>query len=179
MNADRPTAPVLQAIEDLVPRELHEKACAVCAGGSWYFGHGLNATDAASFRKMDLTADPVFDAIWREARPRCEAIAGAPLQVIRQYASEHRFGPGGQPHTDDIRPGTFTLLYYPMTEWKEEWDGETVSHDSLSEVEMTVRPRPNRAVFFDSGIPHAGLRVTVAYKHLETVAAEPLWSAGK
>jgi hypothetical protein len=178
---------VMEVIEELVPPELHEKACGVCAGGSWHFGHGSNATDAASFWKMDLTADPVFDAIWREVRPRCEALAGAPLRVIRQYANGHTFGLGGRRHTDDTRPGSFTLLYYPMTEWKEEWEGETVFHDSGGEIAAIVRPRPNRAVFFDSRIPHAGrapsrachtLRVTVAYK-LETVGVEALRVSGE
>jgi hypothetical protein len=172
MKAD-PAEPVFKVIEDLVPRELHEKACRVCAGKGWFFGHTSNPVDPAPFWKMDLTGDPVFSAIWQEVRPRCEAVAGEPLRVIRQYASGHTYGLGGKTHTDDVRSGSFTLLYYPMTEWKEEWEGETVFHDSRGEIGAVVLPRPNRAVFFDSRIPHAGrapgrachaLRVTVAYK---------------
>jgi hypothetical protein len=180
MSANRPGQAVIEVIEELVSPELHEKACGVCAGTGWQFGHGSNVADAASFWKMDLTGDSVFDAIWQEARPRCEALAGAPLRVIRQYANGHTYGLGGRPHRDDTRPGLFTLLYYPMTEWKEEWEGETVFHDSGGEIAAIVTPRPNRAVFFDARIPHAGrapgrachaLRVTVAYK-LEIAGAE-------
>jgi Rps23 Pro-64 3,4-dihydroxylase Tpa1-like proline 4-hydroxylase len=60
-----------------------------------------------------------------------------------------------------------------MPEWRLEWDGETVFFDAKGEVMAGVRPAPNRAVIFDSRIPHAGrapsractaLRVTVAFK---------------
>jgi hypothetical protein len=127
---------------------------------------------------MDLEGDTAFDAIWEHIRPRCEALAGGPLRVIRQYANGHTYGLGGQPHADDHRPGSYTLLYYPIQEWNDGWDGETVFFDEHGEIVRAVRPRPNRAIVFDSRIPHAGrapsricpaLRVTVAYK-LEVVA---------
>ena len=74
---------------------------------------------------------------------------------------------------DDNAPGTFTLLYYPMPEWDREWGGETVFEDGHSEAIGYVRPLPNRGVFFDARVPHAGraparhfhgLRVTIAFK---------------
>jgi SM-20-related protein len=95
---------------------------------------------------------------------------------VRQYANGHTYGLGGQPHTDDARPGTFTLLYYPMPVWLPEWEGETLFYDLQGELIGGVKPAPNRAVLFDSRIPHCGrapgracpaLRVTVAFK-LET-----------
>jgi hypothetical protein len=130
---------------------------------------------------MDLDGDGAFNAIWQHFQPRCEALAGAPLRVIRQYANGHTYGLGGNPHADDNKPGSFTLLYYPNPEWQDDWDGETVFYDGSGEIAFAVRPRPNRAVFFDSRIVHAGrapsricpgLRVTVAYK-LE-IATGPL-----
>ncbi len=63
-------------------------------------------------------------------RERCEEITGSRLLVIRQYANGHTYGLGGRTHVDDHRPGSYTLLYYPMTEWLEEWEGETVFYDS-------------------------------------------------
>jgi SM-20-related protein len=176
--------PALEVLEDLAPAELHARAWDVCMGKGWYFGHASHGGDSARFWKLDLDGDPVFDAIWQQARARCEAIAGAPLRVIRQYANGHTYGLGGKPHLDDVRPGSFTLLYYPMQDWDSGWDGETVFLEPDGEIAHSVRPRPNRGVLFDSRIPHAGrapsrsctaLRVTVAYK----LEAEPKTESSK
>jgi SM-20-related protein len=165
--------PLLEVIEELAPGPLHSAAWEVCSGKGWYFGHGSHEGDWSRFWKMELAGDRTFDAIWEHVRPSCEALAGAPLRVIRQYANGHTYGLGGQPHLDDHRPGSYTLLYYPNPEWKDGWDGETVFYDAAGEIALAVRPRPNRAIFFDSRILHAGrapgrlcpaLRVTVAYK---------------
>jgi hypothetical protein len=162
--------PLLEVLDDLVPAELHSAAWARCSGKGWYFGHGSKQGDGSRFWKMDLDADQAFDAIWELARPRCEALAGTPLRVLRQYANGHTYGLGGRPHQDD---GAFTLLYYPNPEWRDGWDGETVFYDPSGEISFAIRPRPNRCVFFDTRILHAGrppsrgcpaLRVTVAYK---------------
>ena len=181
-----PVEPVFEVIDDLVPAELFAGARAVCAGKGWYFGHASHDSDEARFWKMDLDGDKVFDAVWAHVRTRCEALAGTSLRVIRQYANGHTYGLGGKPHLDDNRPGCYTLLYYPMEEWRDGWDGETVFFDGAGEIASAVRPRPNRAVFFDSRILHGGrapsrncpaLRVTVAYK-LEAVTGEPAASDG-
>src|SRR6185295_1328016 len=137
--------PVFEVIDDLAPAELFAQATAVCTGNGWYFGHGSHGADDLPFWKMDLNGEAAFDAIWQRVRERCEALAGSKLRVIRQYANGHTYGLGGKPHTDDVRPGSFTLLYYPMQEWKDGWDGETVFFDSTGEIAAAVRPRPNRA----------------------------------
>lgn len=169
---------LIEIIEDLVGKNLFDRACAVCQGATWFFGNRSNDEHDLPFWKMDLDGDAAFDEIWRKVQPQCEALVGCKLRVIRQYANGHTYGLGGQPHLDDLRPGTFTLLYYPMPEWNPAWQGETVFHDQTGEIAVAVTPRPNRAVLFDARIPHAGrapsrscpaLRVTVAYK-LEAVA---------
>jgi SM-20-related protein len=170
---DEGSEPLLEVIEDLVPADLQRAAWTVCSSQRWYFGHGSHEGDWSRFWKMDLDGDGTFNAIWEHVRPRCEALAGAPLRVIRQYANGHTYGLGGQPHLDDDRPGCYTLLYYANTEWKDGWEGETVYFDAAGEIALAVKPRPNRGVLFDSRILHAGrapsricpaLRVTVAYK---------------
>ncbi|MEO7099186.1 MAG: trigger factor [Luteolibacter sp.] len=164
---------LIEIIEGLASEALFKEACEICAGKGWYFGNRSSDEHAMPFWKMDLDGVPAFDAIWQAARPHCEKLAGRKLRVVRQYGNGHTYGLGGQPHLDDDREGTFTLLYYPMPEWKPEWQGETVFHDETGEIDMSVTPRPNRAVFFDARIPHAGrapsrscpaLRVTVAFK---------------
>ncbi len=173
---DAPAA-LIEVMEDLASPQLFAEACGVCAGKNWYFGNRSNDAHDIPFWKMDLDGVAVYDEIWKAAQARCEALAGCKLRVIRQYANGHTYGLGGQPHLDDLRPGTFTLLYYPMLEWDPSWQGETVFHDQTGEIAVAVTPRPNRAVLFDARIPHAGrapsrscpaLRVTVAYK-LEAV----------
>lgn len=169
-----PTSDLIEIIDDLASEALFTEACGTCAGKGWYFGNRSNDAHDLPFWKMDLEGVPAFDAIWQAARPLCEELAGRKLRVVRQYANGHTYGLGGQPHRDDDRDGTFTLLYYPMPEWKPEWQGETVFHDeNTGEIDVTVIPKPNRAVFFDARIPHAGrapsrscpaLRVTVAFK---------------
>lgn len=165
--------PLLEVLDNLIPPELHALAWAACSSKRWYFGHGSNDRDWSRFWKMDLDGDSAFDAIWQHVRPHCETLTGSPLRVIRQYANGHTYGLGGNPHFDDKRPGTFTFLYYPNPEWKDGWEGETVFYDQSGEIALAVRPRPNRAILFDSRILHGGrapsrtcpaLRVTVAYK---------------
>ncbi|MCU1329220.1 MAG: hypothetical protein JWN34_4590 [Bryobacterales bacterium] len=165
--------PVIEVIEDLATPPLHMAAWATCCGAGWRFGHASHAGVESQFWKRDLESDEAFDAIWKLAQPRCEALAGGPLRVLRVYANGHTYGLGGAVHRDADRAGAFTLLYYPNPEWKQEWDGETVYYDEGEEVALAVRVRPNRAVFFDSRIPHVGrppsrscsaLRVTVAWK---------------
>src|ERR1700722_2170056 len=165
--------PLVEILEDLAPAHLHAAAWATCSGKGWYFGHGSNTGGWSRFWKMDLDGDAAFNAIWEHVRPRCEALAGVPLRVIRQYANGHTYGLGGEPHFDDQRAGTFTLLYYLNPEWKDGWDGEALFYDQSGEIALSVRPRPNRAVFFDSRILHNGrapsrmctaVRVSVAYK---------------
>lgn len=140
----------------------------------WYFGNqSVDVQAAVPFWKMDLAGEAAVTRLWQHAQKHCEEKAGMPLKVVRQYANGHTFGQGGRPHVDDVREGTYTFLYYPMPEWRAEWEGETVWVDPKGEVLASVLPQPNRAVFFDSRIPHygrapgrsfTGLRVTLAYK---------------
>ena len=165
--------PIIEVIDDLAPAPLHAAAWATCMGSAWRFGHGSRDGGSARFWRMELENDSAFDEIWRRAQPRCEALAGIPLKVVSQYANGHTYGLGGDPHIDTSMPGSFTLLYYVNPVWENSWNGETVFYDKDGEVAFAVRPRPNRALFFDARVLHNGrapsrfcteLRVTVAYK---------------
>jgi SM-20-related protein len=178
-NPDKPEAPLIEVFENLAPPPLHAAAWATCVGAGWRFGHGSVSAGSSRFWYLELQENAAFDAIWEHSKARCETLAGGPLRVVQQYANGHTYGLGGNAHADDKRPGTFTLLYYPNPEWEDGWEGETVFYDEAGEVDLAVRLRPNRAVFFDSRIVHNGrapnrwcgaLRVTVAYK-LERVDA--------
>lgn len=173
MTSGESAKPIIEVFDDLMAVEVFSAACQACSGARWRFGHESIHDDPIPFWELDLKDDPVFDAVWNQVRARCEALAGRALCVIRQYATGHTYGLGGKPHADDTRTGCFTLLYYAMPEWKQEWEGETVFFDAEGEVIQAIAPRPNRAVLFDSRIVHAGrapgrqcpaLRIAVAYK---------------
>lgn len=167
------TAP-LQILDTLAPEDLQHEVWAACMAPRWYFGN--RSTDVQSSRpfwKMDLDGVKAVDRLWQHARPTCERLARTPLRVERQYANGHTYGLGGRPHYDDVRPGTYTLLYYPMLAWEPVWEGETLFFDAAGHVAAGVAIAPNRAVFFDSRMAHSArapsrdcpeLRVTLAFK---------------
>lgn len=169
-----PAAYLFEVRDGLASPALHAEVWQACMGKNWYFGNQSHDTDAAApFWKMDLEGVAPLDQLWQIAQPLCEAATERPLRVARQYANGHTYGLGGQMHVDDARDGCFTLLYYPMPAWRTDWEGETFFYDHRGEVLAAVLPAPNRAVLFDSRIPHAGrapsrrcgaLRVTAAFK---------------
>ena len=170
-------------IQSLAPQALHREVWQATQTKHWYFGNESVAGKAGiPFWKMDLDESAPVTRLWEHAKPHCEKQAGQALRVVRQYANGHTYGQGGQPHYDDVREHTYTLLYYPMLEWRADWEGETMYLASNGEVIAAVKPQPNRAVFFDSRILHygkapsrscTGLRVTVAFK-LEAVKVPEL-----
>ena len=167
------SAGTLQFFDNLLSPDAMAAVWATCTSSNWAFGHSSVNADDPQFWKMELDGSAAVSTIWHVAQPLCERIALRPLQVIRQYANGHTYGLGGQIHTDDERDGHFTLLYYPMPEWRAAWGGETVFYHPSGDLAAAVAPAPNRAVFFDSRIAHAGraptrnfagLRVTIAFK---------------
>ena len=163
----------IQIMNDFVSSEIHANLWDACMSKNWYFGHS-SVDGGAGFWKMDLSENAATNALWDCGKEKCEILAGSPLKVLRQYANGHTYGLGGKAHVDDTEAGTYTLLYYPMLEWDRDWGGETVYYTKgYGEISGAVRPLPNRAVFFESTIPHLGrapersflgLRVTVAFK---------------
>jgi len=164
---------IIQVLDNVFTPELCQRAIEVVARPRWYFGHSSVGGGEPAFWKMDLDGDADVDALWAAARSRCEEIAGTSLRVLRQYANGHTYGLGGRTHVDDPAKGHYTLLYYPLAQWQPAWGGETVFHRPDGEIALAVLPKPNRAVLFDSRIPHegrapsrdyGGLRVTLAFK---------------
>lgn len=168
-----PREATIRVLDGALTPEQCERAAEVVAQKRWYFGNSSGHGGEPGFWKMDLDGEPHIDAIWQALRGRCEEQAGGALRVLRQYANGHTYGLGGRTHVDDTRPGSFTLLYYPMPIWHPAWGGETVFHRPDGEVVLAVLPKPNRALLFDARIPHegrapsrdfSGLRVTIAFK---------------
>jgi hypothetical protein len=165
---------VMQIMDQLAPPELHRAVWEACMAPRWSFGNrSIDVQSSRPFWKMDMDGVEAATRLFEHARASCETLAAAKLDVVRQYANGHTYGLGGQPHFDDVRPGTFTLLYYPVPVWKPEWEGETLFFTDKGHVGAGVAVAPNRAVFFDSRMSHSArapsrdcpeLRITVAYK---------------
>ncbi len=168
---------LIKCIDDLVSEDMQMALWKATRSRNWYFGAFSNDRSAIPFWNMERDGVAAADVVWEHAKPQCEELVGASLEVLRQYANGHTFGQGGKPHTDDSSPGTYTLIYYPMSQWHKDWDGGTVFQAEDGEIISTIQLKPNRAVLFDAQILHygrapsrmfTGLRVTVAYK-LKTV----------
>jgi hypothetical protein len=163
---------MIEILDNLIAPEIRAAAYEGIMKSGWLFGLRSKPEDPA-FWFMDLQGVAEVDAIWAALKDQCEALAGMPLQVARQYATGHTYGLGGRVHADDTRENTFTLLVYPMPDWRAEWEGETLFYTPDGDLRQAVRPVPGRAVFFDSRLPHAGrapgrdfggLRVAIAFK---------------
>jgi hypothetical protein len=160
--------------DELAPQDIHDDVWRACMSNTWYFGQ-ISRNGGLPFWRMDLDDNPAIKRLWDHAKPVCEQKVGRSLTVLNQYANGQTYGNEGSIHRDDAREGAYTFLYYPMKAWREEWDGETVYQNGQGEIIMAVKPMPNRAILFDSRIPHVGrapsrsfqgLRVTVAFKLL-------------
>ena len=164
--------PMLTQIPSLLSAHLQQGIWALCQRPALLFGNVSMLGRSLPFWKMDLDGEPLLESAWLHAQPICEGLCQRPLEIVRVYANGHTFGQGGQAHRDDLRDETYTLLYYPMPEWRREWEGETVFYDG-DDITHAWLPAPNRGLFFDSRIEHVGrppsrafggLRVTIAFK---------------
>lgn len=90
----------------------------------------------------------------------------------RIYFNGMCHGQEGQFHYDDTEEDAFTLLTYVLPTYRYEWGGQIVFLDK-NERDLSVCPKPNRALYFPSKIIHkaqsftdntAPMRVSLAFK---------------
>ena len=93
--------------------------------------------------------------------------------LLRCYANAHTFGIEGFHHTDTLKKGNFTTIFYLNPVWKPEWAGETVFFNSEGEIEKSILPKPGRMIHFPGNIAHVArgvsricpaMRVTLMFK---------------
>jgi SM-20-related protein len=162
---------MLTVRDDAISQQAHDHLCYRLDRSGWIFGHSSVPGQERPFWKMVLDGDAATDQLWTELKPWCEGLVGGPLVVLRQYANGHTFGQGGKAHTDDHREGSFTLLVYPMAEWRPEWEGDTVYFAPDGSIAQRVSPKPRRAVLFDARVPHAGLAPSQSFTGLRRSVA--------
>ena len=85
----------------------------------------------------------------------------------RIYFNAHTHGIEPQPHRDD---GDFTMLYYPLMDWRKDWGGgTTVWNEETTDVEKHVAYTGNRLIVFPAFRLHQAMPVnidSVSYTHL-------------
>ena len=69
----------------------------------------------------------------------------------RIYCNAHTFGIEPHLHVDD---GQFTMIYYPILDWKPEWGGGTLIKGKL------VDYVGNRLVIFNADYPHKAMSIS-------------------
>lgn len=121
---------------------------------------------------LDLSTNEFFK---NDVANKIKELIGTDFIIERLYANGQTYGLPGGIHTDvdDVADvdlyKTFILYTHPL--WRLDWGGTTVIVEDKKEV--SIIPKPNHGVLFDSNLPHIGtepsrhcteLRVSVAYK---------------
>jgi hypothetical protein len=82
-------------------------------------------------------------------------------------------GQDGTMHTDlDNGKSSFTALYYPVLDWKEEYGGALEFYSDDEKIIDRIFPAPGRIVLFDTKIKHRALapvisniaRISISYR---------------
>ena len=89
------------------------------------------------------------DYIFQVARKKLDRVDSFDYERI--YCNAHTFGIEPHLHVDD---GQFTMIYYPILDWKPEWGGGTLIKDKL------VDYVGNRLVIFDADYPHKAMSIS-------------------
>jgi len=83
----------------------------------------------------------------------------------RIYFNAHTYGIEPRPHTDD---GNYTMIYYPLMEWRKDWGGGTVvwtEHDqdkkeNPKKIEKHVSYTGNRLIVFPANRLHQAMPIS-------------------
>ena len=85
---------------------------------------------------------------------------------IRVYCNGHTHGIEPHLHHAD---GDFTMIYYPILDWKPEWLGGTVIwNNKNNEIDKYVNYIGNRLFVFDAKLPHQAMPVSRQCYRLRT-----------
>ena len=88
------------------------------------------------------------------------------VEFKRVYCNAHTHGIEPHLHHDD---GDFTMIYYPILDWKPEWLGGTVIwNEQKNEIDKYVNYIGNRLFVFDASLPHQAMAVSRQCYQLRT-----------
>ena len=160
--------PMLAVLPSLLPVELQGEIWARCQRPAWLFGNVSVAGRALPFWKMDLDGEPVLE---RPGATRNRS-ARASLSVRYRCCGST---PTATPLAKAANPTKTMCVTRPTPSSTTRCSNGGVSGKArrCSTMARAWLPAPNRGLFFDSRIDHAGrppsrafggLRVTIAFK---------------
>ena len=108
-----------------------------------------------------------LEPIWETAKRKYNFEQKYKVQSFKRvYCNAHTHGIEPHLHHDD---GDFTMIYYPILDWKPEWLGGTVIwNEQKNEIEKYVNYIGNRLFVFDANLPHQAMAVSRQCYNLRT-----------
>ena len=108
-----------------------------------------------------------LEPIWETAKLKYDFEKKYKVQSFKRvYCNAHTHGIEPHVHKDD---GDFTMIYYPILDWKPEWLGGTVVwNDEETEINKYVNYIGNRLFVFDSQLSHQAMPVSRQCYRLRT-----------
>jgi hypothetical protein len=125
---------------------------------NWKRSNVSESGDGQKFWYADGGEHPFISEAIRDAvNPVLAGALGVEnIAFERFYCNGQSFGEDGSPHSDYQEDGMYSLLYFPMLEWKKEWGGEFLIYDENEDILLAWWPRPNSAILFNSNLKHVG-----------------------
>ena len=118
-----------------------------------------------------------IQSIWDTAKTKYKFEEKYNISMFKRvYCNAHTFGIEPHVHKDD---GDFTMIYYPILDWKPEWLGGTVIwNDEETEINKYVNYIGNRLFVFDSQLSHQAMPVSRQCYRLRTCIVFKTWKRG-
>lgn len=178
----------ISVLDEFFPETINEEAQAYFANCEWKYGTKSVQTMMRDsiphwskyfFQAPDNQGVPVnqvrmnsdmIQTLWEHLKIHLPPNT----RLLRCYANAQTYGNDAKLHSDDSRPGTFTILFYPMATWRSDWAGETVFWNrDTQEIDTSIHPKSNRLVVFPAQYWHGArpvsrycedLRITLMWK---------------
>lgn len=137
-----------------------------------HFAGAIDRADARSRQELGAPLDcaselaaqaPLLHAFWTKLNRTV-----FPQHVLsRCYANGLPYGCDGAVHTDSLRPGAYTAVYYPHFDWHPDWGGETVLfNEDSTDILTAIYPKPNRLLVFPGFANHVARGVSRVCPHM-------------
>ena len=118
-----------------------------------------------------------LESIWETAKRKYNFKEKYKVESFKRvYCNAHTHGIEPHLHHDD---GDFTMIYYPIIDWKPEWLGGTVIwNEQKNEIEKYVNYIGNRLFVFDASLPHQAMAVSRQCYNLRTCVVFKTYISG-